>query len=119
LIFGAGSGSLTHITRLGDAKLLREGQIGTIGSGLVPPLDCSSDGIEDDGEVQNLRVPPAVGHFLPKSLSFVLVEFGDVFEGVGRLCDQGGLAQQRQDVVEPRLFAEGFDILEELLTRNP
>ena len=43
-----------------NSKVLWKAQVGTVGAGLVPALNSGSDGIQDDGEVQNLGMLPAM-----------------------------------------------------------
>ena len=64
-------------------------------------------------------MPPTVCDFLAELLALDLIQFGNLLEEVGTLCDERTLAQQREDVLETAISTKGVDVLEELFTRNP
>lgn len=50
LLAGALSG--TERSGVGYAEVLREAQVGTIGTSLIPSLDSGSNGVQDDREIE-------------------------------------------------------------------
>lgn len=103
---------------VGYTKIDREGQICTIGTGLVPTLDCGGDGIQEDGEIKSFWMLPPVGDFFTEGDAFIFFQLWNVFEIVGRLSDQGAFAEKGESVFQSIVLGKGFDILQELIARN-
>lgn len=51
---------MSFVLTFTNTELHREGQVGTVGARLVPPLHSSADGADNDGEVQLKRLLPFV-----------------------------------------------------------
>lgn len=77
-----------------------------------------SDGVEDDGKVKGLGVPPPIGHFIAQRLAVLLVELDNVVDAMGVLSDQCALLEQREDFGKVGPCREGLDVLEELMLGN-
>lgn len=60
---------------------------------LIPALNGSSDGIENDGKVQNPWMFPAMCDFFSQKLSIGLVELEDLVDRTWRLCCECTLSQ--------------------------
>lgn len=111
----ASSSGGTSGPRVCYAELDRERKIGSVGAGLIPSLYSRSDGVENDGKVKGLGVPPSVGYFITQCLTVLLVELNDVVDAVGVLGDQCTLLEQREDFGKVGPDREGLDILEKLI----
>lgn len=57
-----------------NSKLLREGQIGTVGTCLIPSLSCGSDGAQADGIPQHGRAMPLVISFVDEGAALRILE---------------------------------------------
>ena len=113
-----GASRFTVRATIGDTEFEGPGQVGAIGAGLIPSLDGSGDGIEDDGEIKNFRMPPPMGDFRSQELTIGFVQLGHVLDRMGALCDQSTLAEEGKDVVELVLGCEVFHILQQLFSGN-
>lgn len=107
-------------TRYGvtNSEVVWEGQIGSIRSSLIPPLDGCSNGIEDDGEVECFGVPPSMGRLVVQNQTILLGEFRDVIDTAGILSGQSALFEEGRDVRHPIFFGKVLHILQELVFRN-
>ena len=81
---------------------------------LIPSLNGRRDRVQDNSEVENLRVSPPMCDFIAQSVPFMFVEVRHVLIAVRTLRDQRPFAQNRQDVHELVLLSVVFDILHEL-----
>ena len=80
---------LTHRPRIRNPHRLAKRQIRAITARLVPALDRSSDGIEDDCKVQRAWQFEAVGDFFADGGAVGVVEVLELFEKGGRLGEEG------------------------------
>lgn len=78
-----------------DTKLLREGQVGAVGTSLVPTLGGSSDGAKGDGVPEHLGAVPLVLPLVDKGGALVLVQFGEGLESFGVAGDQSSSSEER------------------------
>lgn len=101
-----------------DVELLREAQIRTIGTRLIPALNGGRDRAQDDGEVQHLRLAPLVQDLVAQRLAVGLVQLGDRLDGVGALGDEGALAQEGEFAGEAVLGRERLDVGHQLVVRE-
>ena len=98
---------------VGDAEFLRERQVGSVGSRVVPSLNCTTERADCDQEVQSFRLRPPV-RALPGHYSLVLRgELWDEVVGSGVLSEQGGFAEKL--LVETVLSTESIDVGIELI----
>jgi hypothetical protein len=81
---------------------------------LIPSLDCSCNGVEDDGHVENPRVPPLVRDFLVQNASILLVELLDLIDMVRALCYQRALDEVVTDIAKIVVGSELLDIRDQL-----
>ena len=81
---------------------------------LIPSLDCSCNGVEDDGHVENTRVLPPVRDFLVQNASILLVELLDLIDMVRVLCYQRAFDEVVMDIAKIVVSSELFDIREQL-----
>lgn len=107
--------SLALGTRVGNTQSSSEGQIGTVGTGLIPTLDGGSDRVHNDSKVQNAGLPETMGTLLAQGHTFGLIQLLELLEQQWRLGDEGSLAEKRSLRLEAILFGEGIDIEEKLL----
>lgn len=82
----------------------------TILTSLIPSLNSSGNGIQDDGEVEDLGVLPFVCDFLMKNTAIFVIELGDPIDACWALCHQGSLNEIRQNLSELVFLGECFDI---------
>lgn len=100
--------------RGGDAQDLGEGEVRTVGAGLIPALDGGGDRVEDDGEIEHARLAPLVGDLLAEHTALVVVELGERV-GIARvLRHQCALLKELDFGGQAKFLRELFDILEEL-----
>jgi len=85
---------------------------------LIPALNSSGNGVQDDGEVQRFRVLPPVRGFFAQLLALQLVESGNGIDEMGTLCDQRALLQHGKDVLKLVFLGIAFDISHELVPWN-
>lgn len=81
---------------------------------LIPSLDHSCNGIEDDGEVENTRVLPLVRDFLVQNAAILIVELVDLIDMVWALCHQRAFDQVLGDVSQIVVGGELFNVLDQL-----
>lgn len=65
---------------IGNVEVNGPGQIGAVGTSLIPTLDSSTNRAKDDGEVEGARLAPFVENFVAKSIAFDFVQLGNPFE---------------------------------------
>lgn len=93
-----------------NAKFLRERQVGTIGSSLIPTLDSCADRTKNDGEIQCLGLSPLVENFILKCDSLVFLEAFDGIEVCRILSNQGTTLHEITDLAQTMLVGKGVDI---------
>lgn len=123
----------TVISSVRYTKLLRKGQVCTVSTGLpsvslspykihfsylIPALNGSCNGVQNDSEIQCPGLVPSVCHFSSEKLSIRLFEFRDMFNRGWRLRNQSALYEQLSDVSQVVLVCEMIDILNQLIFRN-
>lgn len=81
-------------------------------------MDRRRNGIQDDGKVQALGVPPSMRAFLQQNLAVPIIELGDAVHGAGVLGDKGSLLKQRQDVHELIAVRKMGDLVEQAVFRD-
>jgi hypothetical protein len=101
-----------------NSKVVREGKVSSVGSSLIPALDGGRNGIEDDGEVERLWVPPSVCRLAVQNCTILLGEVGDMVDTARILCGQSALFQEGHNVIHPIFIRKVFDILEKLVPGN-
>ncbi len=85
---------------------------------LIPSLDSSSDGVEDDQDVENSWVLPPVRDFLMKNAAVLVIELMDLVDVMGALRDQGTFDQIAPNIMETVLGGECVHVLDELRFGN-
>jgi hypothetical protein len=103
---------------VGDTEIGWPGQIGTVRPLLIPSLDSSRDGVEDNSEVKDPGMLPPMRDLFVKILSFVFVQLRDLIDRIGTLSNQCTLAKQREDIREILLMGKFFHILHQQLPRD-
>lgn len=93
-----------------NAEGIREGQVGTVRTSLIPALNGGTDGTQDDGEVQASGLSPFVQNLISDSVGLDLGHTGDLFECWRVLGDQGTLDKELSDVSKIVLASEEFDV---------
>jgi len=106
--------SLTFGPRVSNAEGLAESQICAVGTSLVPALDSSCDGVENDSEVEHAREFEAVGELFAYSQAIGFIEFFDLFECSGRLGEEGAFDKERFGIFKAVLFGEVLDVGDEI-----
>jgi hypothetical protein len=101
-----------------DTEVLWERQIGTIGSSLIPPLNGGGDGIEDDSEVENLGLFPAMDDVITKSLALGFLKLWHMFEVVWTLGHQSALLEEVDHVGQAALVGEELGVGHEVFSRD-
>ena len=95
----------------------REEDGGTVGTGLIPTLDSSTNGAGGDGHEQTPGHAPLVVDFVLENLDLEgseLLLTVDVVDGGGVLGDEGTLPEHGKVLLEALGFGEDFDIGHEL-----
>ena len=85
---------------------------------LVPALNSSGDGIENDGQVESSRMRPALLIFKHKGGALPVIKFINVVEISRALGNQGTLPEEREYVGQAILSCKCLYICEELLLWN-
>ena len=85
---------------------------------LIPSLDSSGNGIQDDGKVERFGVAPSVGNFVPQGHSVTFLQFGNVIDTERVLCDQCTLLQHGQDIRQAMGLRIVLHIYEEVCLGN-
>lgn len=104
-----------------DTEDLGEGQIGTIGTRLIPTLHSGTDGAEHDGQIQGPGMAPLVEDLVAEGLD---LRFGqsklalDVFIVGGVLRNQSALLQDQSVLGEALLLGESLNISQKLVARD-
>lgn len=101
-----------------DSKVVREGKVSSVGSSLIPALDGGRNGIEDDGEVERLWMPPSVCCLVVQNCTILLGEVGDMVDTARILCGQSALLEEWHNVHHLIFSRKVFDILEKLVPGN-
>ena len=86
--------SPTPTRTLFKTKFLREGQIGPVGSSLIPALRGGSDGTERDGVPKHDRAMPFVPPLIRERTLLCFVELGNCLESFRVTCDESSLTEQ-------------------------
>jgi hypothetical protein len=81
---------------------------------LIPALDCSCHGVQDDGHIENTRVLPLVSDLLVQNASVIIVELVDLINVMRTLCNQGTFDEIVADIVEIMISSELLDIRDQL-----
>lgn len=102
---------------LADPERNGEGEIGTVGTGLIPTLHCRPDGTEDDGHIQSLGLPPFVQELVAEGIALRVVEFFDRLERRRVLGDEGAFFHQGDSVDHVNLPRKLLDIAEKRFAR--
>lgn len=79
----------------GNAKFLGKGQVGAIGTGLIPSLGRRPDGTEADRVPQHKGPMPLVVSLVLQGAALFLVEFRNHLEPLRIAGHQGGAAKER------------------------
>jgi hypothetical protein len=58
-------------------------------TGLIPSLNSSSNGVQDNGEVENFRMFPLMCDFFTQNSAVLIVKLGDPIDVRRALCNQG------------------------------
>ena len=117
-----------------NAKFLWERQIGAVRAGLIPSsamrvrdqtgekkeqnrslLYSSTNGTEDDREVEHFRLLPLVGDFKFESRTLIREKALDVLESSRVLGSKSAALEERKDVIEVLLARELLDIGHQLV----
>lgn len=77
-----------------DPESFREGQVGTVGTGLIPTLGGGSDGAQADRVPEHLGAMPLVILFVLEGVALVVLEFVDAGEVVRVAGDEGGATKE-------------------------
>ena len=104
-----------------NAIILREKKISTVGTSLIPTLDCRTNGASRNGQKQLCRQPPLVFDLFQEDILLLLVQgfrAGDGLIVVWVLGNDCALAEQREVFGQLLFGAKGFDAREELGARK-
>ena len=118
LIPSAGAVGFTSSIVFADAEFDREGQVGTVGSRLIPSLDGCCNRAQYDCTVQNLWMFPAVLNFMTKFGSVVLVQLLQSLEQSRALSSNGTFAKLGKYLLKLICGGEVLDLLHQLVARN-
>jgi hypothetical protein len=105
-----------------NAENRGKGQVGSIGTGLIPTLDGGTNGASDDGQVQRQRLAPFVEDLVSEVCHLLLVQgelAGDVLVVNGVLGDEGAFLEKRQVLTEALFGRKCLDIAEENVAWDP
>ena len=80
---------------------------------LVPSLDSSSDGVENNGQIQKSGVSPFMSHFFTQDSSIFIIELMDGVDTHWVLRNKCALDKVILDVLKTELGREFANILEE------
>lgn len=108
-------GTLAFNHRVGNAKLDRERQVGTVGTGLVPALHGGSDRCQDNGEDEGPGLVPLVRLLAAEDVLVGIVKLGVPLKATRVLPNEGTLAEELLLVRKAILVTEAVDVIEELV----
>lgn len=77
-----------------NAKILREGQVGAVGSRLIPSLRGGSDGTQRDRVPEHERAVPLMVPLVCKRVALLVIDLAEHLESLGVPRDEGGAAEQ-------------------------
>lgn len=77
-----------------NAEFLRERQVGTVGSCLIPALCRSSDGTQTDGIPEHEWTVPFVISLVGKRSALLFIKLHNPIESVGVACHEGSSTEQ-------------------------
>ena len=76
-------------------------------------LYSSTNGADNDSEIQPKRMLPTIPNFISKSISLLFIKFFERFKVPGILGDKGALLQRGQNTSESFLLGKRFDIFKQ------
>ena len=100
-----------------NSKLLRERQIGTVRSSLIPTLCSSSNSTERNRVPQHLRAVPFVAALVDQGSTLRLGKTSNLFKTRLVACDERSIAEELCMLGHAILFCEGSGIGNDLLGR--
>lgn len=77
-----------------NAEFFGKGQVGTVGTGLIPALGSCSDSTERDRVPEHKGAMPFVTHLVCERSTLLLVELGDGLESCGISGDESSAPEQ-------------------------
>lgn len=89
-----------------------------LNSYLIPTLNRSCDGIENDSEVQCSWMLPTVGKFMPKDRTISVVQLDDVLKCSWTLCHKSALPHQFSNIGKVIFSRKCINVLKQLVFRN-
>ena len=101
--------------RVPEAKGLGEGQIGAVGTGLIPTLGGGTDGTEGDGVPQHDRAIPFMVLLVGQGGALVAGQLVDQVEPLGVTGDEGGATEEIGVLGHAIQLGEGLSIEDGLL----
>jgi hypothetical protein len=117
---------LGELCPIPDIESKREGEIGTIGTSLIPApravstlpgelwranlLDTGTDGTQNNGEEERFRLTPLVEDLVADRILLRLIEARDRLESGRVFGNEGTLDQERSHVDQAMFFGKRFDI---------
>ena len=85
-----------------------------IPTSLIPSLDSSCNGVENDSHVEDARVLPLVRDFLVQNAAILVVELVDLVDVMRALCYQCAFDEVLPDMGHIVVGSELLDILDQL-----
>ena len=85
---------------------------------LIPSLDGCRDRVQNDGEIQHLRVSPSVSVFFDEDAAILVIQLGDVVDAHRILCHQRSLLKHGDHVDQVGRPGEFLHILQQSILGN-
>lgn len=100
---------------LTDAELNWEAQVRTVATSLIPTLDRSTDGADDDGKVQCEWVLPSVSSLETERIFLVFCKDVQLLEATGVLSDESTTLNKLSVLDQVFVIGKLLNIVEQLL----
>jgi len=94
-----------------NVESLRERQVGTVGSGLVPALGCSTNGAETNGVPEHRGTVPLVVALVDQSITLVLLELREHLEALWITGNESCATEQIGTVLHAKASCERLALL--------
>lgn len=88
-------------------------------TGLVPSLNSRGNRVQDNCEVERLRMPPFMRHLFAQDTTVFIVQLGYAIKFPRVLSDQSTLLKDRELLVEVEFVGKVTNVLENLFFWNP
>jgi hypothetical protein len=95
-----------------NAELLRERQIGAIGTCLIPSLSSSADGAEGNGVPEHFGAVPLVIPFIDEGVALFRAQLRKELKGLRSASHEGGLAKELGMLGHVMRVGKGHGILD-------